>query len=78
MHANEITERAFLPGTAAASAVQGLKLDRGYGVAMLVADTVVVEVKAVQRLAPVHEAQLLTYTSLCRATALYAACSLVE
>ena len=31
---------------------------------MLVADTVVVEVKAVERLAPVHEAQLLTYLRL--------------
>ena len=31
---------------------------------MLVADAVVVEVKAVERLAPVHEAQLLTYLRL--------------
>ena len=31
---------------------------------MLVADTVMVEVKAVERLAPVHEAQLLTYLRL--------------
>ena len=43
---------------------KGLKLDCGYRVDMLVADTVVVEVKAVERLAPVHEAQLLTYLRL--------------
>ena len=34
---------------------------RGYRVDMLVAGTVVVEVKAVEHMAPVHEAQLLTY-----------------
>ena len=43
---------------------KGLKLDCGYRVDRLVADTVVVEVKAVERLAPVHEAQLLTYLRL--------------
>jgi GxxExxY protein len=43
---------------------KGLKLDCGYRVDLLVADTVVVEVKAVERLAPVHEAQLLTYLRL--------------
>ena len=43
---------------------KGLRLDCGYRVDMLVADTVVVEVKAVERLAPVHEAQLLTYLRL--------------
>jgi GxxExxY protein len=40
---------------------KGLKLDCGYRTDLVVADTVVVEVKAVERLAPVHEAQLLTY-----------------
>ena len=40
---------------------KGLKLDCGYRVDLLVAETVVVEVKAVERIAPVHEAQLLTY-----------------
>ena len=37
---------------------KGLKLDCGYRVDMLVADAVVVEVKAVERVAPVQEAQL--------------------
>ena len=57
-------ELALPPGTVAACELQGLKLDCGYRVDMLVADTVVVEVKAVERLAPVHEAQLLTYLRL--------------
>jgi GxxExxY protein len=43
---------------------KGLKLDCGYRLDMLVAGTVVVEVKAVERLLPVHEAQLLTYPRL--------------
>ena len=43
---------------------KGLKLDCGYRVDLLVAETVVVEVKAVERIAPVHEAQLLTYLRL--------------
>jgi GxxExxY protein len=43
---------------------KGLKLDCGYRLDMLVAGTVVIEVKAVERLAPVHEAQLLTYLRL--------------
>ena len=43
---------------------KGLKLDCGYRIDLVVADTVVVEIKAVERLAPVHEAQLLTYLRL--------------
>jgi GxxExxY protein len=43
---------------------KGLKLDCGYRLDLLVAGAVVVEVKAVERLAPVHEAQLLTYLRL--------------
>ena len=42
---------------------KGLKLDGGYRVDLVVADTVV-EVKAVERLTPLHEAQLLTYLRL--------------
>ena len=43
---------------------KGLKLDCGYRVDLLVAETVVVEVKAVEHIIPVHEAQLLTYLRL--------------
>ena len=43
---------------------KGLRLDCGYRLDLLVADTVVVEIKAVESLLPIHEAQLLTYLRL--------------
>ena len=42
----------------------GLTIDLGYRVDVLVADVVIVEVKAVETLLPVHEAQLLFYLRL--------------
>jgi GxxExxY protein len=41
-----------------------VKLDCGYRMDLLVNDTVVVELKAVEALAPVHEAIILTYMRL--------------
>jgi GxxExxY protein len=43
---------------------KGLKLDCGYKIDLIVADEVVVELKSVERILPVHEAQLLTYMKL--------------
>jgi GxxExxY protein len=43
---------------------KGLKLDCGYKIDLIVSDEVVVELKAVERILPVHEAQLLTYMKL--------------
>jgi GxxExxY protein len=43
---------------------KGIKLDCGYRLDLLVAETVVVEIKAVQAIEPIHEAQLLTYLKL--------------
>ena len=40
---------------------KGVKLDCGYRLDLLVAKTVVVELKAVESIEPIHEAQLLTY-----------------
>ena len=45
-------------------AYKGIQLDCGYRLDLLVEDTVVVEVKAVQEVLPLHEAQLLTYLRL--------------
>jgi GxxExxY protein len=45
-------------------AYKGLRLDCGYRIDLLVADAVVVELKAVRELLPIHEAQLLTYLKL--------------
>jgi GxxExxY protein len=43
---------------------KGVRLDCGYRIDLLVNDEVVVEVKSVESLLPVHEAQLLTYMRL--------------
>ena len=43
---------------------KGIHLESGYRLDLLVAGSVVVEVKAVDALAPVHDAQLLTYLRL--------------
>jgi len=43
---------------------RGLALDAGYRIDMLVNNCVIIENKAVERLLPVHEAQLLTYLKL--------------
>jgi GxxExxY protein len=42
----------------------GIAIDLGYRVDFLVQDSVIVEVKAVEHLLPVHEAQLLSYLKL--------------
>lgn len=44
----------------------GSKLDAGLRLDLLVAESIIVEVKAVERLLPVHDAQLLTYLKLAR------------
>jgi GxxExxY protein len=43
---------------------EGHKLEGGYRIDLLVEDQVVVEVKAVSSLAPIHRAQLLSYLRL--------------
>ena len=43
---------------------KGLKLDCGYRLDLLVEDKVVVELKTVEAIAPIHEAQMLTYLKL--------------
>ena len=43
---------------------QGVVVDAGYRIDLLVEDTVIVEIKAASRTAPVHESQLLSYLRL--------------
>lgn len=43
---------------------KGINLDCGYKLDLLVADTVVLELKCVERITSIHEAQLLTYMRL--------------
>ena len=42
----------------------GIKLDAGYRIDLLVEDLVIVELKAIDGLLPIHEAQLLSYLKL--------------
>ena len=42
----------------------GLRLECGYRLDLVVEDLIVVEVKTVERFAPIHEAQMLTYLRL--------------
>ena len=43
---------------------KGLPLDCGYQIDLIVRDEVVVELKAIERILPIHQAQLLTYLKL--------------
>lgn len=43
---------------------QGVKLEVGYRIDLLVDDCVIVEVKSVELLAPIHEAQVISYLKL--------------
>ncbi len=43
---------------------KGVKLDCGYRLDLVAEDTVLLELKSVERLLPIHEAQLLTYMRL--------------
>ena len=42
----------------------GIKLDVGYRLDLLVEDSIIVELKAVEELLPIHQAQLLSYLKL--------------
>ena len=43
---------------------KGIKLDCGYRMDLVVQDTVILELKAVEEVLPIHEAQLITYLKL--------------
>ena len=44
----------------------GMRLDAGYRLDLVVEDTVVVELKAIEALAPIHQAQIISYLKLSR------------
>ena len=46
----------------------GERIDAGFRLDVLVEDVVIVEIKAVEQIVPVHEAQLLTYLKLSKIT----------
>ena len=43
---------------------KGVKLDCGYRVDLFIDDKLIVELKAVEKMLPIHEAQILTYMKL--------------
>lgn len=43
-----------------------VRVDLGYRIGLLVNDTVIVELKCVEKIAPIHEAQILSYLNLSR------------
>ncbi len=45
---------------------KGVRLDCGYRIDLLVENEIIIELKSVESLLPIHEAQLLTYLKLAR------------
>jgi GxxExxY protein len=65
-HEFNLRELAFKRQVPLPVEYKGVKLDCGYRVDVLVQDEVVLELKCVEHLLPVHDAQLLTYLKLTR------------
>jgi GxxExxY protein len=63
---HELRKRGFvaLPQVALPVFYDGIQIEVGYRIDLLVEDSVIVELKAVDKLIPIHEAQLLTYLRL--------------
>ena len=64
--ADELTKRGFLVERQKPQPVfyDGLEIEVGYRLDILVEDTIIIELKAVEQLAPIHQAQLMTYLKL--------------
>ena len=56
--------RKILSQVALPVVYDGVKIDVGYRIDLLVEDVVIVELKAVEKLLPIHDAQLLSYLKL--------------
>jgi GxxExxY protein len=57
----DLRQRHFKRQQAIPVEYKGVKLDCGYRVDFFIEDLVILELKSVDRLQPIHEAQLLTY-----------------
>ncbi|RAU21004.1 GxxExxY protein [Paramagnetospirillum kuznetsovii] len=68
-HELELNEIPFRRQVPVPVVYKGMKLDCAYRLDLVVADTLVLEIKAVEKLLPVHSAQLLTYLKLTRISA---------
>ena len=45
---------------------KGIKLDCGYRIDLFVEDSLIIELKSVERILPIHQAQLLTYMKIAK------------
>ena len=63
-HELELRKLTFRQQVESPITYKGIQLDCGYRIDLIVSDKVVVELKSVQEILPVHEAQLLTYLHL--------------
>jgi GxxExxY protein len=64
--AHELTKRGLVVEKQKAQPVfyDGISIDVGYRMDLLVNDCVVIELKAVEQIIPIHQAQLMTYLKL--------------
>ena len=64
--AHELVKRGFTVERQKPQPVHydGIEIETGYRLDLLVDDSVIIELKAVEQLAPIHQAQLMTYLRL--------------
>lgn len=55
----QFERQVVLPGV-----YEGVRFDRGYRADLIIEDTVLIEIKSVDAILPIHESQLLTYLHL--------------
>lgn len=60
----ELAGMSFIRQAALPVAYKGVALDCGYRMDIVVEDAVIVELKTVEKILPIHEAQLMTYLKL--------------
>ena len=63
-HELHLREKQFKRQISLPVQYKGLLLDCGYKIDLIVEDEVILELKAIEKLLPIHEAQLLTYLRL--------------
>jgi GxxExxY protein len=64
--AHELAKRGFAVERQKPQPVfyDGIEIETGYRLDLLIANSVIIELKAVEQLAPIHQAQLMTYLKL--------------
>ncbi len=65
-HELSLRRLAFQRQVALPVSYKGVKLDCGYRIDLLIENSVIVELKSIECVLPVHEAQLMTYLTLAK------------